>query len=81
MEKYIINYKINGQLTQTHVFDTSAGSALEKLAGADCVYSIEPFSGKLTYNQVIDMLGEYVNNYHMQQFVIAALEHFDLIGW
>lgn len=81
MEKYIINYRINGQLAQTHVFDASASSALEKLAGADCVYSIEPFSGKLTYDQVKDMLGEYVNNYHTQQFVIAALDHFGLIGW
>ena len=81
MEKYIINYKANGQLTQTHVFDDSQKHALEKLAGVDFIYSIEPFSGKLTYDQVIDMLDEYVGNYHIQQFVIAALEYFDLIGW
>lgn len=81
MEKYIISYKINGQLTQTHVFADSQKQAIEKLAGADCVYSIEPFYAKLTYNQVIDMLGEYVNDYHLHQFVLAALEYFDLIGW
>ena len=81
MEKYIISYKVNGQLTQTHVFADSQKQAVEKLQGADFVYRIEPFHGDLKYNQVIDMLDEYVGNYHIQQFVIGANEYIELIGW
>lgn len=81
MNKYIVHYRDNRQLAQAHIFAQSAKDAEEKIGLVDCVCRIEPFGAKLTYNQVIDMLGEYVNDYHLQQFVLAALEYFDLIGW
>ena len=81
MNKYIVHYRDNRQLAQAHVFAQSEEESEAKIGLVDCVCRLDPYGAKLTSNQVIDMLGEYVNDYHLQQFVLAALEHFGLIGW
>lgn len=80
MNAYIVDYSLDGQISQAHIFANSTSDAIAKLGVVDTIYKVKETNVQFPYEQVIDMLDSVIMDYHTGQFIVAALQYFGMIG-